>query len=140
MEVQPRSNRDARLTTWLIGAIRVGCLYTDVMDDGLRGKGMRIMSQSGIVLETLARLRQLERGAERVEAKARFSLQRKKRLAPLSEEQTRQYHRDGYLFCIAISGHSRDLTPMVEMSSQAPGRRRRYTEISGNHEALMNRT
>ncbi|HZI94083.1 MAG TPA: phytanoyl-CoA dioxygenase family protein [Patescibacteria group bacterium] len=55
------------------------------------------MSQSGIVLEALARLRQLKREAERVEAKVRFSLQRKQRLSPLSEEQTRQYHRDGYL-------------------------------------------
>jgi phytanoyl-CoA dioxygenase PhyH len=56
-----------------------------------------MMSRSVPVLETLAKLGRLKRVAERLTARAQFALQRKKRLTPLSAEQVRQYHRDGYL-------------------------------------------
>jgi len=56
-----------------------------------------MISQSGPVLEILAQLRRIKWTAVRVAAKARFELQRKKRSAPLSEEQVGQFHRDGYL-------------------------------------------
>jgi len=58
---------------------------------------MGILSRSEMALEILAGLRRLKRAAEQGEAKVQFALRRKKRVTPLSQEQVRQYHRDGYL-------------------------------------------
>jgi hypothetical protein len=58
---------------------------------------MEIGSRSEMVLESLALFRRLKWTAERFAARVQFTLQGKKRLAPLSEEQLRQFHNDGYL-------------------------------------------
>ena len=55
------------------------------------------VSRREMVLETRARLARLKRAARRAEAKVQFALHRKKRVRPLSEDQVRQYDRDGYL-------------------------------------------
>jgi len=58
---------------------------------------MRAIVESGIYLETLARLRRMKQAAEHVEARVEFALHRKIRRAPLSNEQIGRFHRDGYL-------------------------------------------
>src|SRR5262245_8120475 len=58
------------------------------------------------LLELLAALRRLRRAARCTEAKMRFVLLRRKRLAPLADEQIRSYRRDGYLLASGlIPGH-----------------------------------
>src|SRR5580765_251754 len=62
---------------------------------------MRTISRSETVLETLAVLRRLKRTAARGAARIQFAVRHKKRLTPLSDDQVRQYHRDG---CLIVSG------------------------------------
>src|SRR5262245_40187752 len=63
---------------------------------------MESISQSGVVLETLARLRRLRREAERAAARVRFALRRGRRQTPLTDEQIRRFHRDGYLLASGL--------------------------------------
>jgi len=60
------------------------------------------MSRSVVVLEALARLRWLKRSAERLEARLLFTLRGERRSQPLTEEQIRNYHRDGYLLVAGL--------------------------------------
>ena len=55
------------------------------------------ITRSVAALECLAQLRRLKGATLRRAASVRFIIQRRKRLAPLSSEQIRQYRRDGYL-------------------------------------------
>ena len=58
--------------------------------------------KSAAVLEFLVQLRRLKWATHRSVARARFILQRRKRLAPLSADQVRQYRRDGYLLVTGL--------------------------------------
>jgi hypothetical protein len=58
---------------------------------------MSIGAQSEMVLEVLALMRRLKRAAVRGTSRIEFALRRKKRFAPLSEEQLRRFRADGYL-------------------------------------------
>jgi hypothetical protein len=87
---------------------------------------MRVNSRSEAVLQTLALLRRLKRTAERGEARVRFVLQRKKRVLPLSEQQVREYSRDGYLIVSGlipgnvVSGAAAAMWQSVGADAQAP--------------------
>jgi hypothetical protein len=63
---------------------------------------MSRLHSSGLLLNGLARLRQVKQAAERVEARVRFALGRRSRVAPLTEEQVQSYQRDGYLLVSSL--------------------------------------
>lgn len=63
---------------------------------------MSVGWQSGTVLEALALLRRLKGAGYRVLSRVEFALQGKKRLTPLSDEQLRRFHRDGYLLLLQL--------------------------------------
>ena len=63
---------------------------------------MSTLARSAIVLDALARLRQTKQAAERIEARMRFAVGRRHRVAPLTTEQVRTYQRDGYLLVSSL--------------------------------------
>jgi hypothetical protein len=87
---------------------------------------MRVLFQSEVVLETVARLRRLKWASERVEARVRFALHRGVRQSPLSEAQVQRYHREGYLLVSGlipdelVSRTERAIWKSLRADSQAP--------------------